>query len=91
MSSIEDDPYKEIGESVAGAVLEGARSRSWAVEMTKMLGYTTSDLSAWLVRYNRENYERLRWQRTKAQRRQKKIDMLNRQAAELLRSQDKDS
>jgi len=91
MNATEDDPYKEIGESIAGAVLEGAKSKQWAVEMTKLLGYTTSDLSDWLVRYNRENYQRLRWQRNKSQRRQKKIDMMNRQAADLLRSQHDDA
>jgi hypothetical protein len=87
---MEPTDYEEIGRTMAGAVLEGGKSMGWALEMVKPLGYKAADLEEWLVAYRRENYEALRWQRNKAQRRREKIDRLEAQAGQLLKSLSED-
>lgn len=75
--------YDECGESLAGPVLEGFRSESWALEIAVLLGYGRTDLEAWLRHYRRVNRESLRWQQTKRANRRRRIDQLRDRARSL--------
>lgn len=82
----QQDDYGEFGRSIAGAVLEGGKSISWALEMVRPLGCGKGDLQDWLKRYRRERKEALRWQKQKHEARQAKIRALREKAEELLKN-----
>lgn len=83
-----EQDYQEIGKAMAGAILEGDKSRSWALELLRPLEFGAKDLDEWLVRYKRERYEAIRWQGQKRAHRRQKIAQLQEQASRLLEQND---
>lgn len=85
----EADEYTEFGRSIAGAILEGGKSKQWALDMVSPLGCGRAELEQWLKRYRNERYQAIRWQKQKHEARRAKIERLNARAEELLRKTDK--
>lgn len=58
--------YDEIGKSLAQPVAEGLRTIRWAIEIAKLLGYTTADVRAWVTHYSETHAKELdRMERTR--------------------------
>lgn len=83
-----EQDYQEIGKAMAGAILEGDKTRSWALDLLKPLEFGAKDLDEWLIRYKRERYEAIRWQKQKKAHRRQKIARLQEQASRLLEQGD---
>jgi hypothetical protein len=81
----EGDDYTEFGRSIAGAILEGGKSKKWALDMVSPLGCGRIELEQWLKRYRNERYQAIRWQKQKRERRQAKIETLKAQAEQILK------
>lgn len=81
----EDQDYEDLGRAIAGAMLEGGKSRTWALDLIKPLEFGAKDLDQWLVTYKRERYMALRWQKKKVTHRRQKIARLQERAEKLLR------
>lgn len=88
MSSQPPAGYEEVGEALAGPVLEGFKDESWALEIARLLDYGKADLEAWMTHYRRLNREALRWQERKRARRRQKIETLRAEAERLSRPLD---
>jgi hypothetical protein len=82
----EADDYTEFGRSIAGAILEGGKSKKWALGMVSPLGCGRIELEQWLKRYRNERYQAIRWQRQKREHRRAKIEALEAQAEQILKN-----
>lgn len=82
----EADDYTEFGRSIAGAILEGGKSKQWALNMVGPLGCGRVELEQWLKRYRNERYQAIRWQKQKHEARQAKIARLQAEAEKLLKN-----
>lgn len=79
-----EQDYQDVGKAIAGAVLEGGKSKAWAMSLIGPLEFGQADLEAWLVRYKRERYQAIRWQKRKLENRRQKIDQLKSKAEQVL-------
>jgi len=79
-----EQDYQEIGQAIAGAILEGGKTRPWALNLLKPLDFGAKELDEWLARYRRERYEAIRWQKQKKAHRRQKIARLQEAAHQLL-------
>lgn len=58
--------YDEIGRSLAQPVAEGLKPIRWAIELAKLMGYTTADVKAWVKHYSEIHAQELdRMERTR--------------------------
>lgn len=87
----EPDGYQEIGASLAQAVAEGAKSIGWMLELGVLLGYKQKTVRAWLQHYREQHAAELEAMerkqnriKRKLQRKQKKADQQNLEAARRL-------
>jgi hypothetical protein len=82
-----DEPngYQEIGETLAQAVAEGVKKLAWAVEIAKMLGYTTAETKAWIKHYSKLHAKELDKMERTRQRKLRKIERWERRRDELIR------
>ncbi|MGA1646056.1 MAG: hypothetical protein ACO4AV_13875 [bacterium] len=83
---MENEGYEEIGRAIAGVIVQGGKSKKWALEMLEPLGYTCEDLDEWLRLYRREHYDEIRCSKRKELRRQRRIARYKEAADEILRS-----
>jgi hypothetical protein len=59
--------YKDIGETLAAAVVFAGQSRRWAVECTQLFGYQRTDLDAWIEHFRQKKKKQIeRFQRETA-------------------------
>lgn len=79
-----EQDYQDIGKAIAGAILEGGKSRTWALDLIRPLEFGLTELDQWLVRYKRERYQAIRWQQEKKAHRRQKISRMSTRAQELL-------
>lgn len=79
-----EQDYQDIGRAIAGAILEGGKSRGWALELIKPLEFGPNELDQWLAKYRTERYRALRWQKKKVAHRRQKIENLRNRAEKLL-------
>lgn len=76
--------YDEIGKTLARPVVEGYKSKNWALEIAGLLEYGKSDLDAWLEWYANENREELVARQAEQQQRREEIKRCKAKARELV-------
>lgn len=84
MKAMNEQDYEDVGRAIAGAILEGGKSKAWALDLIRPLDFEATELEKWLTRYRRERYQAIRWQKDKVSNRRKKIARLQEQARQLL-------
>lgn len=75
--------YDEGGKVLAEAVIQANQPKRWAADLAGLLGYSKSDLDAWIAWYNRINRNALRRSAERSKRKQAKLDAIRNKIQEL--------
>lgn len=75
--------YDEGGKTLAEAVVEASQPKRWAADLAELLGYTRTDLDAWIAWYQRTHRERLKRLSDRLERKQAKLESIRQRIQEL--------
>lgn len=77
------DGYNEVGETIAGPIVEGYQSLQWGYNLAEVLGYSRTNVRAWIEAYSIENADRLAKVERRREEKRRSIDQKKKLANEL--------